>query len=197
MKVLHDRDTKLHTEDDEQWVCGRPMGGYRGSFPHGFLRRLHEDLGIDIHNQDVLYPFGGLTPRRDNWHVNDIRKGEPTGPDKDPLEADSSYDARDLPDEWTDEWPVVVSDPPYGEGYSEELYDLEYSKPGEHMSEATRVVEPGGHIVILDQLVYNLDWSHKEHPVERETVVTVTTGPGMRARAVNVFRKPERLGDFS
>jgi hypothetical protein len=191
-----DDEATIHTDRNDLWPCGRPMGSYRGTFPEGFLSRLHDRIGIDIHNNDVLFPFGGLTPQRDNWHVNDIREGEPTGPNDDPLKADTGHDARDLPTEWVDSWPVVISDPPYGEGYSTDLYGTEYPRPSDHMAEATRVLEPGGTLVILDQLVYNLDWSHDHHPVTREQVATLTTGPGMRARAVNVFRKPERLNQF-
>jgi len=46
---------------------------------------------------------------------------------------------------------------------------------------------------VLDQLVYNLEWEHDDHPVEREKVTCITTGPNMRARVVNVFRKPDSL----
>jgi len=185
-----------YSSEDELWACGRAMGQYMGSFPNGFLPRVNDSLGLPIYNQDVLFPFGGITPRRENWYTNDIKKDKPTGPNDEPLPADYGYDARDLPNEWTDTWPIVISDPPYGESYSSELYDVEYPRPSDHFAEATRVVEPGGWIVILDQLVYNLEWADEAHRVEREQVSCITTGPGMRARVVNVFRKPNRLSDF-
>ena len=189
-------EVNLLTDEKDQWACGRSVNGYMGGFPNGFLSRVQRQLGVDLENNDVLYPFGGLTPQRENWTVNDLRKGEPTGPDDEPLTCDTGYDARDLPDEWTDKYDVVLSDPPYGKDYASELYDLEFATPKSHMSEATRVVKPGGYVLILDQLVYNLDWSHKDHRVERETVIGVTTGPGMRIRALNVFRKPNTLRDY-
>jgi hypothetical protein len=166
------------------------MGGYAGSFPRGFLARLQNEIGLPIHTEDVLYPFGGLTPSRDNWHVNDIRGGQATGPNNETLPADTTHDARNLPDEWTNQWPIVISDPPYGEAYSEDLYGVEYPRPAEHLSEASRVVSPGGYVIVLDQLVYNLTWTHDDHELQREEVIPVTTGPGMRARVTNVFRKP-------
>jgi len=189
-------DTVWYSDERELWACGRAMGGYIGSFPNGFLPRLQNKLGLDIYNKTVFFPFGGATPDRDNWVTNDIKKDKPTGPNDEPLPADYGYDARELPSEWTNKFPIIVSDPPYGKVYSEELYDLDYPHPKSHMSESTRVLEPGGYLVILDQLVYNLEWAHDGHRVARESVHAITTGPGMRARAVNVFRKPNRLHDW-
>ena len=182
-----------YESESEMWVCGRAIGRYMGSFPNGFLPRVNDKLGVPIYNETTLFPFGGITPRRSNWVSNDIKKGEPTGPNDEPLPADYGHDARDLPDSWTNRYPIVVSDPPYGKHYSEDLYGVEYPKPSSHFAEACRVVQPGGYIVVLDQLVYNLDWAHDDHPVEREQVTCITTGPNMRARVVNVFRKPDTL----
>lgn len=182
------------TDYTNLWPCGRPMGGYRGKFPHGFLERCNRNWGI--YHYETLFPFGGLTPKRDNWVVNDLRKGEPTGPNEEPLEADTGYDARDLPDEWTNKFDIVVSDPPYAEHYADDLYNVEYPKPSAHMREATRVCKPGGKVLILDQLVYQQDWAHEEHPVRREGIIGVTTGPNQRIRALNVFRVRSTLGDF-
>jgi hypothetical protein len=177
------------------WAAGRATGKYIGSFPRGFLPRIHE-YGIPIYRDKVLFPFGGITPDRENWISNDIKKGEETGPENKPLPADHGHDARDLPDEWTDTFPIVISDPPYGKDYSEDLYGVEYPRPTDHFSEACRVVEPGGWVVILDQLVYNLEWGQDDHPVTREHIACLTTGPNMRARVVNIFRKPNRLSEF-
>jgi len=180
---------------EDLWVTGRAMGKYVGSFPNGFLPRISK-YGIPIYNESVLFPFGGITPERDNWVSNDIKKGEPTGPNDEPLPADYGYDARDLPPDWTNYWPIVISDPPYGKNYSEDLYGVEYPGPSDHFAEACRVVEPGGWIVVLDQLVYNLEWAHDDHPVEREHIACLTTGPNMRARVVNIFRKPKGLTEW-
>lgn len=188
--------TELLADDDELWACGRPISQYKGAFPRGFLKRVNDEL-CGLYHRKTLFPFGGATPDRDNWHINDLRMGEPVGPEDEPLQADSGHDARDLPDEWTDTWPVVVSDPPYGERYAHDLYGLEYARPGEHLAEASRAVKPGGHVLVLDQLVYNLEWCHDDHPLTREAIVGVTTGPGMRIRALNVLRKPGRLPGVS
>lgn len=195
---MNDRPTsEWYESNDELWAAGRAVGQYIGSFPRGFLPRVNDKLGIPIYNETTLFPFGGITPQRSNWISNDIRKDEPTGPNDEPLPADHGYDARDLPQSWTNRFPIVVSDPPYGERYSEDLYGTDYPRPTDHFREACRVVEPGGWVVVLDQLVYNLDWAHDDYPVNRENIVCLTTGPNMRARVVNVFRKPDRLSDFA
>jgi len=189
--------SEWYDSTEELWALGRATGKYLGTFPNGFLPRVNNKLGIPIYNEDVLFTFGGITPRRSNWISNDIKKGEETGPNDEPLPADYGYDARDLPQKWTNRFSVVIADPPYGQAYSEDLYGVDYPRPTDHFREACRVVKPGGWIVVLDQLVYNLDWAHDDHPVTREKIVCITTGPNMRARVCNVFRKPNRIGEFT
>ncbi|AGM11326.1 AdoMet-MTase [Haloarcula hispanica tailed virus 1] len=181
-----------YIEQQEIWPCGRPMGKYRGMFPHGFLNRMDEQFGVK--NRYTLFPFGGITPDRENWVVNDI--------DED-LDVDTHHDARDLPDQWTDEFDVVLSDPPYSPGMAEELYDKEFPNPKSHFLESVRVLKPGGVLLILDWLVYQnytttkgMDIPEEVGQVERDTIIPITSGPNMRIRCVNVFRKPAKLGDF-
>lgn len=166
------------------WPCGRAMGQYQGTFPLGFLNRIQENL-CDIRNgAKVLYPFGGTTPQRSNWTVNDINED---------LDVDTHHDARDLPEEWEDSFDVVISDPPYDEHFADEYYDVEYPRPKEHFVEAARCVKPGGYLIILDWLVYQ---NYCPNQLERETVIGLTSGPKQRIRAVNVFRKIQTLEDF-
>lgn len=73
----------------DHWACGRPMGPYRGKFPNGFLERCHDKWGI--YGRKTLFPFGGATPDRDNWTINDIEES---------LDVDTHHDATDLPDSW-------------------------------------------------------------------------------------------------
>lgn len=180
--------------EKELWACQRGLSPYKGGFPGGFLQRCNARWNIE--RRRVLFPFGGATPERDNWIINDIKKGEPTGPEDEILDVDTGYDACDLPDEWEDEFEIVLSDPPYGEAYSENLYDVEYPQPSHHFREAARVCQPGGYVLILDQLVYMLNWTYDEHPVDRKEIIGVTTGPGMRIRALNVFKKPGELREI-
>lgn len=188
-------NTEFLVTDRELWACGRAIGHYRGTFPNGFLNRVDDRFGIE--HRDVLFPFGGATESRDNWTVNDIRKGELTGPDNTPLKADTGHDATDLPDAWTDTFDVVLSDPPYAPHYAEDLYGTDYPKPSSHFREASRVCKPGGTVLVLDQLVYNLTWAADDHSLKRDDVIGVTTGPGMRIRALNVFHKPASLDNWN
>lgn len=167
---------------DDLWVCGRPIGKYQGTFPRGFLDRVNREFGI--YNKTVLFPFGGITEQRDGWTINDIDES---------LNVDTNHDARNLPDDWTDRFDVVLSDPPYSEHYSEEYYDCEYPRPKTHFVEASRCVRPGGYLLILDWLVYK---NYCPDELNRETVIGVTCGPKLRIRALNVFRKKQSLDDF-
>lgn len=155
------------------------MGKYQGAFPLGILDRINERWGI--YNKCVLFTFGGITPQRDHWTVNDIN---------DELDVDTNHDARDLPDEWTGTFDVVISDPPYSERYAEEYYDVDYPRPKSHFVEAERVLKEGGRLMLLDWLVYE---NYCPDSLERETVIGVTSGPKQRIRALNVFRKRNTL----
>ena len=160
-------------------ALGRPMGKYQGVFPHGFLDWLDREYGIK--NRRVLFPFGGITPDMENWVVNDVN---------DELDVDTNHDARDLPAEWTEEFDVVVSDPPYDDYYADEYYDVEYPRPKDHFVEAERVLAEGGLLLILDWLIYQ---NHRPNKLERLHPVAITTGPNTRIRALNRFRKYNTL----
>lgn len=174
---------KQEAEIKEVWPCGRAMGKYQGAFPLGLLNRIQDNI-CDIKGAKVLYPFGGITPRKDHWTVNDINED---------LDVDTHHDARDLPDKWKEEFDVVISDPPYSEHYADEYYDCEYPKPKEHFTEAAKCVRPGGYFLILDWLVYQ---NYRPNKLEREKIIGVTSGPKQRIRALNVFRKYNTLDEF-
>lgn len=176
---------KQEAKTTESWACGRAMGQYQGAFPLGFLDRIQENV-CDIRNgAKVLFPFGGTTPQRSNWTVNDINED---------LDVDTHHDARNLPETWTDKFDVVISDPPYSEHFADEYYDVEYPSPKEHFVEAARCVKPGGYFMILDWLVYQ---NYSPNSLERENVIGVTSGPKQRIRALNIFRKIQSLESFS
>jgi len=160
-------------------ALGRPMGPHQGSFPHGFLSWLNDIHGIS--NKKVLFPFGGSTENRSNWTVNDINED---------LDVDTHYDARDLPDEWTESFDVVVSDPPYNEEYAQEYYDVEYPAPYDHFEEAVRVCREGGLVMILDWLVYQ---NYYDAQLKRLQPIGITCGPNTRIRVLSRFRKRNTL----
>lgn len=155
------------------------MNSYQGGFPHGLLDKLNRDYGI--YQKKTLFPFGGSTEQRSNWTINDINED---------LDVDKHHDARDLPEHWENKFEVVVSDPPYSEEYAEEYYDTDYPRPKSHFTEAVRVLQPGGYLIILDWLCYE---NYCPNKVEREGIYKVTSGPKQRIRALNVFRKFQTL----
>lgn len=185
----HDGRTKQEEEEDppavtgrqrefettEVWTCGRPVGPYQGTFPYGFLSRVNESW--PIYSREVLFPFGGATPDRENWTVNDINED---------LDVDTHHDARDLPESWIESFDVVLSDPPYSEEYANELYDVEHPGYKDHFIEAERVLRPGGWLLILDWICYE---NYSREVLERHHSIAITCGPNTRIRNLNVFRK--------
>jgi hypothetical protein len=163
------------------------MGGYPGSFPLGFLNRVDEMYGI--YGDSVLFPYGGAMREdfdgSDEWVINDIN----------PDLGQTTEDACDPPDEWSDSFDVVLADPPYGEEYAEDLYDVEYQGPKKIYKGSAECVAPGGYLLILDHLVY-VNYSTKkgndcDYIFERENPVAITTGPNTRVRVLNVFKRVE------
>ena len=69
--------------------------------------------------------------------------------------------------------------------------DITYS----FIKEAVRITEPGGYICILHQLVYLTPKN-----TERYAVIGVTTGPNMRIRVLNIFKREtqteKKLNDY-
>ena len=165
------------------WACSRPMGKYRGIYPGRFMERLNEIIQLD--GLLILHQFGGTTPKDEYNHTVDIN------PDTNPTYL---ADARDLSMIPTGTYDVVLADPPYDSeniNYSEKLYNCEPVKPYSFVNEGIRVLKPGGHYCILHQLVYK-----KPTGAERVGVIAITTGPNMRVRVLNIFRKTETLNDF-
>jgi len=81
----------------------------------------------------------------------------------------------------------IMADPPYAETYAEQLYDTKtrYPKPGEILTEAARLLIPGGRFGILHFLV-----PHARHGLRLVGVWGVSTGCGYAIRAWSVFEKP-------
>ncbi len=172
-------------KDKTFWACGRAMGGYPGSFPHGFLNRCDERF--DIYDNKCLFPFGGAMPKDVSggaeWTVNDIN----------PEMGHTTHNATDMPESWSGAFDVVLCDPPYGEGWADELYDLDHPGYKSLWKEGGRCVKKGGYLLILDHLVYTNYSTKKGNSIknsfEREHPIAITTGPNMRIRVLNIFKK--------
>ncbi|KKN52671.1 hypothetical protein LCGC14_0610040 [marine sediment metagenome] len=83
---------------------------------------------------------------------------------------------------------VVLADPPYNKGFSNEwtTHNKDLPKPKWILMEAARVVKEGGIIAILHIIVIP---AYKVAGVERIALHPVLAGPNNAIRVLNVFRK--------
>lgn len=89
--------------------------------------------------------------------------------------ADNTYD-------------MVIADPPYTVGFSQEWVSTlkDVPKPKRILGEASRVVKPGGLILILHVIVIP---AYAIYNVERIALHPILCGPNNAVRVLNVFRK--------
>ena len=159
------------------WACGRTMGQYRGIYPIGMMNKLANLINFD--GKQILHLFSGITQQTQNQHTLDInQKVKPT------FLADAT---QPLPIK-NNKYDITIADPPYntenGKDYSKELYGLKAVKPYSFVKEAVRITKPNGYLCILHHLSYI-----KPKGTIRKAVIGITTGPNMRIRILNIFKK--------
>jgi len=166
------------------WACGRPMKKYRGTYPERFLERLEEI--VSLKGKQVVHLFAGKSSKINETDITvDIIK------DINPDLVEDCTKKISIQDNYAD---VVLVDPPYdsdGMIYGEPLYGTDYVHPYSFCKEAIRITKPGGFLCILHQLVYKTP-----RFTDRYAIIPITTGPNMRIRVLNIFRKKNRLTDF-
>ena len=147
------------------WALPRPIGKYKTRHPDELLKRLEVLIG-PYKDKEILHLFCGISkfPNAKNEIRVDIN------PDVKPTFV---LDVRKKLPFQSNRFDIVYADPPY--------YDFE---PYCFVKEAVRVLKPNGFLVILHQLVYKTPKGTK-----RFAVIGVSTGPNMRLRALNIFRK--------
>ena len=158
------------------WACGRPMGKYKGIYPMGFMKRLANLIDFDC--KKIIHLFSGsITPLQNHDTLDINKKLNPTITadvrEKIPVK-DNSYD-------------VLIADPPYDSDwktYGKKLYKSDVVKPYSFVKEAVRITKPNGYICILHQLVYKTPKN-----TIRKAVISITSGPNMRVRVLNIFQK--------
>lgn len=158
------------------WACGRPMGKYSGIYPSGFMKRLANLIDFDC--KKILHLFSGSIHSLYNHDTLDIKKE---------LSPTIIADAREILPIKDNIYDVVLSDPPYDSDwktYGKKLYKSDVVKPYSFVEEAVRITKPNGYICILHQLVYKTPRN-----TIRKGVITITTGPNMRVRVLNIFQK--------
>lgn len=158
------------------WACGRPMGQYSGIYPMGFMKRLANLIEFDC--KKILHLFSGSIHTLQNHDTLDI-KGE--------LKPKIIADARkELPIK-NNKYDVVIADPPYDSDwkvYGKKLYRTDVVKPYSFVKEAVRITKPNGYICILHHLSYKT-----LKGTIRKGMIAITTGPNMRIRLLNIFKK--------
>ena len=83
----------------------------------------------------------------------------------------------------------VIADPPYDYSVHSNLADT--FRPYTFISEAIRVLKPGGYLVILHFLNYT-----KKPGLRKTHLVGVDIGPNFNARWLNIFRKENSLKEW-
>ena len=121
------------------WVLPRPKPDYyKGGFPLWFEERLLKLYGLDYKSHDlkdvVLQMFAGTTKYGFRVDIN---------PDVHP---DLVADCHALPEEWTNKFFLTITDPPYNDQLSEELYGTRHVRYQTYIKEAVRCTQENGYI---------------------------------------------------
>lgn len=172
----------------EVWVCGAPRGDYPGALPNGLLDRCRPWM-----NGSGLVAFSGPLRIPGAIHV-----------DIDPSTSpDIPGDVANLPalvGERRFAW--IFADPPYGEEYNRAMYrTARLRRPGTKgkpykddkestywphrwLSAMSRVLQPGGHLLYLDQLC---PYGPRGTVCIRRNMVF--RGTNLRATCLSIFRR--------
>ena len=155
------------------WALPRPIGKYKTRHPDQLISRLEVLIGPWT-NKRILHLFCGVSKFPNAKEEVRIDINSEVNPD---YVLDLRKDKLPFPNDYFD---VVYADPPY--------YDF---PPYCFVDEAVRVLKPLGFLVILHQLVYCTPKNTK-----RWACISVGTGPNMRLRCLNIFRKvgAEKIG---
>ena len=150
------------------WALPRPIGKYKTRHPDALLSRLEALVG-PYSIKDILHIFCGISHFPNAKSEIRVDINEEVEPD---YAIDLSKEKLPFED---DAFDIVYADPPY--------YEF---PPYSFVKEAARVTKPNGFLVILHPLVYKTPKGTK-----RWAVISIGTGPNMRLRCLNIFRKVE------
>ena len=146
-----------------------------GGYPHGFIEWALKEMNCEDTSK-VLHLCSGSM-------VTGIRVD--IRPETHP---DVCCDCRHTPF-LNESFDFIMADPPYSEEYAHNLYRTEgvYPKPGEILSEASRLLRPGGLIGLLHFMVPMI-----RRPLHLVRVYGITTGSGYAIRAWSLLQKEKK-----
>lgn len=156
------------------WLCGPPPAiGQFQRFPSRFLYNLNKEY--DLKDKKILQMFSGSS---DFGDTTDIRK-------ESNADIIAKYDMLPIKDDIYD---IVLADPPYTVGFSQEWISSikDVPKPKRILKEASRIVKKNGLIMILHIIVIP---AYKEFNVKRIALHPILCGPNNSIRVLNVFNK--------
>ena len=152
-----------HKPFTNYWAMPRPMGQYKTRHPDSIFQRISNDIWFISDNDNTLHLFSGISDfGKVKIDINievNVDYYLDLSKDRIPFE-DNTFD-------------LIYADPPY--------YDF---KPYCFIDEAVRVLKPKCLLFILHQLVYKTPKN-----TTRQDLIPITTGPNMRMRCLNVFKK--------
>jgi len=165
-----------HVTDDQ--AEGDPDGfAVFGRYPKGLLSHvLKLRLLGNVGRADVLHICSGTLGPEEKWTV-DVREAAR------PLIV---ADGTELPFR-ADSFRAVMLDPPYSDAYARNLYGVENPRPSWLLTEAARVVRPGGRIGMLHVAI---PFAPPDCYLVR--VYPVSTGVGFRIRAFTIYEKGQQ-----
>jgi len=158
--------------DTTTWLCGPPSkNGRKQQYPSRFEYNLHRYYP-EVFDKNTLHMFSGTR----NWGITtDIDKQ---------TDCDYVCDYQNIPLA-SNSISYIIADPPYANHYQNEWYG-DLPKPKLILKEASRLVKPGGLILILHIIIIP---AYKEFNVKRIALHPILTGPNNAIRVLNVFRK--------
>ena len=148
------------------WALPRPIGKYKTRHPDELLNRLEVLIG-PWNRKEILHLFSGISKFKNAKKEVRVDINPEVNPD---LILDLRKDKLPFQD---NSFNIIYADPPY--------YNF---PPYCFVKEAVRVLKPFGFLVILHQLVYKTPKNCK-----RWACISIGTGPNMRLRCLNIFRK--------